>query len=118
MSIANAAAVPTVWLKLSGVVNPYLGGRYRSQGRFSGEEFREVVLLPLLASPEAGIVTVNLDGIQGPSPGFFEEAFGGTVRALGPDIRARLRLEATENTHLVAQVEAYMAEAAAEEKKP
>ena len=108
----NAEAVPVVWLKLAKIVDPYLGGRYKEQGPCSGEEFREAVLLPLLAQPEAGIVTINLDGILGPTPSFFDEAFGGLVNALGPDVRARIRLEAEENTHLVAQVQAYMDEAA------
>lgn len=55
------------------------GGRYRTDGKFSGQEFREDLLLPAFGSGAS--VTVNLEGVMGLPPSFLEEAFGGLVRA-------------------------------------
>lgn len=60
------------------------GGRYRTDGPASGEEFRERVLLPAVkqAREHQGHVTVILDGARGYPSSFLEEAFGGLVRQL------------------------------------
>lgn len=68
------------------------GGRYREEGQWSGEEFRDDVLVPLL---EAGHdVVVDLDGPLGFTSSFLEEVFGGLVRKYGPKIRDRVELRA------------------------
>ena len=58
------------------------GARCKSEGDFSGEEFRENYLFPQL---KEAIIThckliVNLDGSAGYSTSFLEEAFGGLIR--------------------------------------
>jgi len=53
------------------------GGRFRSMGPKSGEEFRDIVAASL-ARGEA--VTVVLDGVEGYGSSFLEEAFGGLAR--------------------------------------
>ena len=55
------------------------GGRYRELGKFSGQEFREDRLIPLLETEEN--VRVLLDGTEGYGSSFLEEAFGGLVRS-------------------------------------
>ena len=55
------------------------GGRYRQDGDFSGEEFRDALLIPALQTGK--IVYVVLDGAEGYSGAFLEEAFGGLIRA-------------------------------------
>jgi len=54
------------------------GGRYRSKGVFSGEEFRDEFLIPALKAEK--LVVVQLDGTEGYGSSFLEEAFGGLVR--------------------------------------
>lgn len=54
-------------------------GRYVSDGPFSGQRFREEVLLPALKDGKQ--VAVSLDGAVGFGSSFLEEAFGGLVRA-------------------------------------
>ncbi len=54
------------------------GGRYISDGRFSGEEFRDRLLVPALNSGQK--VRVVLDDVAGLPASFLEEAFGGLVR--------------------------------------
>ncbi len=54
-------------------------GRYRSDGRWSGEAFREDHLGPALQADTPRVV-VYLDGVEGYGSSFLEEAFGGLVR--------------------------------------
>jgi hypothetical protein len=54
------------------------GGRYREDGEFSGEQFRDDVLIPALADHDR--VVVILDGTAGYPSSFLEEAFGGLIR--------------------------------------
>lgn len=62
--------------------SPILGSRYKKEGPFSGEEFRETVLKPRFdkALAEKKKLTVNLDGTFGYGTSFLEEAFGGLAR--------------------------------------
>ena len=53
-------------------------GRYRRQGEFSGQRFREDFLIPALENNEK--IIVNFDGVAGLPSSFLEEAFGGLVR--------------------------------------
>lgn len=64
------------------------GGRYRSEGEFSGEEFREDHLVPVLDS--GADIEVDLDGPVGVTSSFLEEVFGGLVRKYGPGIQGRV----------------------------
>ena len=58
------------------------GPRYRKDGPFSGEEFREARLSPALkdALQQGSSVCVELDGVAGYGSSFTEEAFGGLLR--------------------------------------
>ena len=58
------------------------GGRYKTNGDFSGEEFREKILLPKLiqAEKENTKLVVDLDGGYGYALCFLDEAFGGLVK--------------------------------------
>ena len=56
----------------------YPGGRFLSDGDYSGERFREKFLVPALRSGQE--VIVELDGTLGYGSSFLEEAFGGLVR--------------------------------------
>ncbi|MEW6164512.1 MAG: STAS-like domain-containing protein [Pseudomonadota bacterium] len=68
-------------------------GRYAKDGPFSGERFRDELLIPALL--KAGSVEVNLDGALGYGSSFLEEAFGGLVREKGytsRDLHNRLQI--------------------------
>ena len=61
---------------------PSPGGRYVADGEFSGEWFRDDILVPALrdairASTE---LKVELDGTSGYGSSFLEETFGGLIR--------------------------------------
>ncbi len=55
------------------------GGRVKTDGPFSGEAFREDVLLPALNNYDR--VLVKIDGVMGYGSSFLEECFGGLVRS-------------------------------------
>ncbi len=56
------------------------GPRYKKLGSFSGEEFRDEILLPLIRDSDTAI-RVDLDNVFGYGSSFLEETFGGLVRA-------------------------------------
>lgn len=60
------------------------GGRYSKEGKFSGEDFRNSILIPryLEAFENNQILRIKLDGGYGYGSSFLEEAFGGLVRSL------------------------------------
>lgn len=55
------------------------GGRFKTDGPYTGEHFREDWLVPNLLNETK--VLVDLDGAMGYSSSFLEEAFGGLIRA-------------------------------------
>ena len=94
----------------------YPGGRFRSDGPCSGEQFREDVLAPALLA--GGVDVVLGDGLVGLPPSFIDEAFGGLVRSGMSEqvLRSRLTIRATAQ-RLAAypdKILAFIAAAAAE----
>jgi hypothetical protein len=82
-------------------------GRYRSDGPYTGEQFREEFLEPSLGKNE--YVIVELDGARGYGSSFLEEAFGGLVRA-GYSIDTIIRLIElrSSNPLLIHQIQKYI----------
>lgn len=80
---------------------PFPGGRFRKNGKGSGEEFRDDFLVPRMqeAINQKGCLVVNLDGVMGYPSSFLEEAFGGLIRVSGftkPQVDSHLIIEVTE----------------------
>lgn len=69
-------------IKISKDFSDTPGGRYKSEGEYSGEEFRDNILIPQYdkAIEQGKKLVVNLDGCYGLATSFLEEAFGGLVR--------------------------------------
>lgn len=63
------------------------GARYKEEGPFSGEVFRESMLKPkFIECEETGEkLIIDLDGGYGYPTSFLEEAFGGLAREFGSD---------------------------------
>jgi len=75
-------------------------GRYLTDGPFSGQAFRENLLLPALRQSET--VEVQLDGALGFGSSFLEEAFGGLVREAGmkaEGLHEKLRISSKLKTY-------------------
>lgn len=93
--------MPERQIEIAREFSPYPGGRYAKDGTFSGEEFRERVLLPAIQSvpDEFDRIIVVFDGAAGYPSSFLEEAFGGLVRKHGyttGQLSRILRLKATD----------------------
>jgi len=69
-------------LKIAVAFTKTPGPRYRSEGEFSGEQFRAEILLPrILNAIKKGLkLIVDLDGTHGYGLSFLEESFGGLIR--------------------------------------
>ena len=88
----------------------YPGGRYIVDGPFSGELFRNTLLVPALKENDK--VIVEMDGTVGYAASFLEESFGGAVHELGLEtVRTRLELRITEDDNLPFAVKDFMEKA-------
>ncbi|UZE14767.1 STAS-like domain-containing protein [Pseudomonas sp. B21-053] len=84
-------------------------GRFKDDGPYSGELFREKYLEPALASDEP--VVVELDGARGYGSSFLEEAFGGLVRLGFPAEKVLARISfVSKDTSLISEIQSYIRE--------
>jgi hypothetical protein len=77
-------------ISLANDFSPFPGGRFRSDGPFSGEVFRDDILLPKLreAIDSGEPLILVLDGVAGLPSSFLEEGFGGILR-IAPEMTAK-----------------------------
>ena len=90
------------------------GGRYISEGEYSGEQFRNNILLPKYeyAEQHNEKLEINFDGCWGFGTSFLEEAFGGLVRLLKKKgILSRIILVSMEDETIPDNVKKYVREA-------
>ena len=90
------------------------GARHSSEGEYSGDEFRDTVLIPKYqeAINNGQKLTVDLDGCYGYATSFLEESFGGMVRKLRlKGILNHIELISTEDETLVDLIGKYVKEA-------
>lgn len=87
------------------------GARYPKDGPFSGQEYRETVLVPAFKrAMESGVMLeVDLDNTQGYATSFLEEAFGGLAEQFGAEVVERwLRLSSFDEPYLVTEITGYI----------
>jgi len=103
-------------LKVSADFSDIPGPRYIREGSYSGEDFRERLLLPRLKEciEKGGILQIDLDGTQGYGTSFLEEAFGGLIRVNQlslSDISDHIIIISEEEPYLKDDIEEYMRDA-------
>jgi hypothetical protein len=87
------------------------GARFKDDGPFSGEEFRDKFLTPLFSEGATEEIEINLDGTAGYGTSFLEEAFGGLARNVGKDkVLRRLKFISDEEPILIDEINEYMNE--------
>ncbi len=92
------------------------GGRYIREGEYSGEKFREEILLPKYNEAEkvGEKLSIDFDGCYGFGTSFLEEAFGGLVRNHGKEkVLDRLLIVSKEDETIPGLIEKYVKEAEA-----
>lgn len=81
-------------------------GRFKKDGNYSGELFREKVLIPIMLKKEN--VILNLDGVRGYSSAFLDEAFGGLAKIYDiKNINKLIKLESRDKL-LIMRIDLYM----------
>lgn len=87
------------------------GARSREDGKYSGEEFREEVLIPkfLEAKEKKEKLLIDFDGGYGYLISFLEEAFGGLARKFGSkEVIQILEFKSDEEIALIDRVITYI----------
>ena len=92
------------------------GPRYKEEGSFSGEEFRNNILLPKIkeAIIQKKTLLVDLDGVSGYGTSFLEEAFGGLIRVNDIDyktLKNTLKLKSEEDDIYIEEIWEYIEDA-------
>jgi hypothetical protein len=90
------------------------GPRFQTEGKFSGEEFREGILRKRLdeALKEGSVLHIDLDGGYGYATSFLEEAFGGLAREYESDqILKTLSFKSDEEPYLIEDIRGYIRKA-------
>lgn len=70
----------TIIINVAKDFSKYPGGRFITDGPYSGEAFRNFLVAQLNQYEN---ITIELNGVAGYSSGFLEECFGGLVRECG-----------------------------------
>lgn len=89
------------------------GPRHENIGAFSGERFRDEILLEAIKKHGINNIEINLDGTAGYGSSFLEETFGGLVRAGIPWESAYSlceRLISEDDPSLIEEIKAYVSE--------
>lgn len=83
------------------------GPRYIKDGKASGEEFRDSILIPAIKlDPE---ITLDLDGVEGYGSSFLEEAFGGAIRSgVSAEIMKNIAFISKEDPDLLDEISEYI----------
>lgn len=90
------------------------GVRFRNEGPYSGQEYREDVLEPIIKSSltTGEKITVVLDGVYGYATSFLEEVFGGLVRKYGYDkVKELLVIISNQRPYYESDIYKYMTDA-------
>lgn len=87
------------------------GPRHEKIGKFSGERFRDEVLLENIKKYSISEISIDLDGTAGYGSSFLEEAFGGLVRTGIPYKDVLLlcdRIISDEDPSLIEEIKGYV----------
>lgn len=89
------------------------GGRLRTDGPKSGEEFRDDILIPAFNKlSETEKITVDLDGCFGYATSFLEEVFGGSSRKYGSkQVLEKIVFKSDEEPLLIKEIQDYIKDA-------
>lgn len=101
--------VKTQRINLAQDFSRFPAGRYRSDGPYSGQVFREEFLVPALKRKNQTL-EVDLDGALGYGSSFLKEAFGGLVHDFSQDeLKSQLKVRASDPS-LTSEVWSYIHE--------
>lgn len=86
----------------------YPAGRYLEDGPYSGQRFRDELLVPALQDINNRVI-IEFDGARGYGSSFLEEAFGGLVRAGFTSTQLLERIEfCSQDASLIEEIKGYI----------
>ncbi len=88
-----------------------IGTRLITDGKFSGQDFREKLLEPCFKEKPWSRLWIDLEGTYGYPTSFLEEAFGGLIRTLKRDVRVLLEFKSKQEPDLIDEIKGYMQDA-------
>lgn len=100
-------------LKISEKFSDSPGGRYENEGPFSGERFRDEILIPMLeeAIEKEEKILIDLDDLYGLPTSFLEEAFGGLIRkGYSRTIKQSISFKSEDRPNIVEKIIKYIDE--------
>jgi len=86
------------------------GGRHRTDGPNSGEQFRTELLKPQIENLREGEkLLIDFDGAYGYPTSFLEEVFGGIAREFGAEkVLSKLDFKSDEEPGLINEIKGYI----------
>lgn len=95
-------------IKISKDFSPFPAGRYATDGNYSGEKFRNDILIPAIEHNDR--VCINFDGGIGYGSNFLEEVFGGLIRLgyNGDELLNKLSFISKNDPFLIHEVKLYL----------
>ncbi|MDY9918551.1 protein of unknown function [Porphyromonadaceae bacterium KH3R12] len=92
------------------------GARFPEEGDFSGQQFRQEILLPKLkeAIDIKEILEIDLDGTAGLGTSFLEESFGGLIRIDNLNYQAiidTIKFVSNDDPEYIEEINNYLKEA-------
>lgn len=96
-------------ISISKDFSEYPAGRYRNDGPYSGEIFRDDLLVPMIGKYDQ--IEISLDGAMGYGSSFLEEAFGGLVRIKKiskETLHQKLRFKYKEDPIVIEEIWSYI----------
>jgi hypothetical protein len=85
----------------------YPAGRFITDGEYSGEQFREDILIPALENEDT--IIIELDGTLGYGSSFLDEAFGGLIRKGYTDTQLHEKIQfKTTNERTISDINKYI----------
>ncbi len=108
-----------VKIKLSTDFSDTPGGRLIEEGEYSGELFRDTLLIQKFEEAEQNndYLEIDFDDCYGVGTSFLEEAFGGLVRHYSKKgVMDRIRIVAVEDETIPGNIKKYVEEAEGKDK--
>ena len=86
------------------------GPRRRTEGKFSGEDFLDMLKKRYVEAVKKGsVLIIDLDGAAGYATSFLEAAFGGLAREFDPEeVQRTLQIKSNEEPDLVDEIKLYI----------
>lgn len=84
------------------------GGRYKVDGDYSGEKYREEVLIPFIKENQGDEILIDLDGTFGFATSFLDEAIGKLVYHFEPEVIDNIIIKTEDQTSLQSIINEYI----------